>query len=83
PDGDGLNETIKPVLTNCMSDSYEFIIFDRWGKMVFRTTEINHGWDGIYNGKMVSMMTTFVYTIHYSDIMGTPHQKVGSFTLLP
>lgn len=83
PDGDGLNETIQPVLSNCLPGTYEFIIFDRWGRMVFRTTEIKQGWDGIYNGKKVDLMTTFVYTVHYSDIMGTPHQKIGHFVILP
>jgi len=29
------------------------VIYDRWGKQLFFTTDINQGWDGSYNGEPV------------------------------
>lgn len=50
PDGDGVNDAYKPVLQGAVQDNYEFEIFDRWGKRVFKTNDINQAWDGTVNG---------------------------------
>lgn len=49
PNGDGKNdvlfvrgEVIKEVV---------FEIFDRWGELLFSTTDLTHGWDGTFRGK--------------------------------
>ncbi len=31
---------------------YEFTIYNRWGELIFITTDPNKKWDGTYNGKM-------------------------------
>ena len=28
-------------------------IFNRWGELIFETTDLNKGWDGTYNGIVV------------------------------
>ncbi|MBK6934220.1 MAG: PKD domain-containing protein [Bacteroidales bacterium] len=38
---------------NIDSDNFEMRIFDRWGKEIFYTRDINQGWDGTYNGEIV------------------------------
>ena len=32
---------------------FKFLIFDRWGKMIFETQDITKGWDGTYRGEPV------------------------------
>lgn len=49
PDGDGLNDLLKPIL-ECPTTHYNFEIFDRWGALVFHTTEVQNGWDGSRTG---------------------------------
>ncbi len=50
PDGDGLNDLFGAELTNIGADEYRFFITDRWGELVFETTEIGKKWDGSQNG---------------------------------
>ena len=51
PNGDGNNEVFKPVLINYQN--YELRIYNRWGELMFQTTDVNEGWDGTYNGSPV------------------------------
>ena len=52
PDGDQLNDTFLPQV-KCFdfSINYQLQIYNRWGDMVFKTENINKGWDGKKNGK--------------------------------
>ena len=51
PDGDGLNEDFKPILSGVDVEDYEFFIFDRWGELLFETNNLSNGWDGTYKGE--------------------------------
>jgi gliding motility-associated-like protein len=49
PDGDGFNNTFFPVISGAYSDQgYEFLIFNRWGELIFESTTVGEGWDGTY-----------------------------------
>lgn len=50
PNGDGLNDVFSP-LTPCTLEDYEMAVFDRWGKMLFRSTDPASGWDGATGGR--------------------------------
>jgi len=65
PDGNGLNDFFVPCgckKCGCPEDMYKFVesidlkIFDRWGQLVFETTDPDINWDGKYyrNGQDVS-----------------------------
>ena len=47
PNGDGKNDLYIPRFHNIIEESFEFFIYDKWGKLVYETTDINTGWDGI------------------------------------
>ena len=49
PDGDGLNDFFK-VSGQGIID-FEMEIFNRWGQMVFKSSNINEKWDGTFRGK--------------------------------
>ena len=53
PDGDGLNETFRPVLNGFEKWSYAFLVFDRWGEQVHYTRDRHAAWDGTCRGKPV------------------------------
>jgi gliding motility-associated-like protein len=44
PDGDGRNDTFHPVLMHV--EEPQLMVFDRWGKMLFRSSEQEIRWDG-------------------------------------
>ncbi|MCE2712345.1 MAG: gliding motility-associated C-terminal domain-containing protein, partial [Cryomorphaceae bacterium] len=52
PDGDSYNNTFYPVLTaGYNQEGYEFLIFNRWGELIFESHTVGEGWDGTYKGK--------------------------------
>lgn len=51
PDNNGLNDVFKPEYMGLQSDDYKFQIYNRWGELVFETTDRDKGWDGRFNGK--------------------------------
>ncbi len=83
PDGNGLNDLFKPVLTYVSSEDYLMQIYDRWGNVVFTTTDVDQGWDGTYNGKPLSVSTVLHYVIFYKDVAGKSFFKKGYVTLIP
>jgi gliding motility-associated-like protein len=60
PNGDGQNDVLYVRGEGIVS--LEFIVFTRWGEIVFETTNQNIGWDGTYKGKMMDP-AVFVYTL--------------------
>jgi gliding motility-associated-like protein len=54
PNGDGKNDVLYARGNGVSNSSILFRVFDRWGNMMFETTNITKGWDGTYQGKMVN-----------------------------
>lgn len=49
PDGNGFNEVFLPVASGMVVEDHELMIFDRWGQMVFDSTDPSLGWNGALN----------------------------------
>jgi gliding motility-associated-like protein len=64
PNGDIHNETFKAV-TFAVSD-FSMIIFDRWGREVFSSTDPTQGWDGNWRGKKCPE-DVYVYKIQFTS----------------
>ena len=45
-DGDGVNDLFGPVVRGADQFGYKMEIFNRWGELVFQSTNININWDG-------------------------------------
>ncbi len=80
PDNDGLNDDIKPILLGMKSLNY-FKVYNRFGQLVFSTTEIGKGWDGVFNGKP-QPQSTFVWTAEGTTFKGQVKQKKGYVILI-
>jgi gliding motility-associated-like protein len=50
PNGDGLNDVLKPIVLGMKELKY-FRVYNRWGILLFSTSQIGKGWDGTYKGK--------------------------------
>lgn len=81
PDGNGVNNTFKPVMQNILPDNYQFLIFDRWGEIIFSTDDIEGEWDGRFKGD-IARDGVYVWKIMVTDNIGIEHELVGHVTLL-
>lgn len=79
PNADANNDTYK-AYTSCALTDFELLIFDRWGTVVFHSTNQNEGWDGTVNGQALST-GVFVYKLSYND-GNFEHLESGSLTLI-
>ncbi len=50
PNGDGLNDILKAIPFG-IKEFRHFALYNRWGELVFRTTDPSVGWDGTFRGK--------------------------------
>ena len=81
PNDDGVNDIFHPVGRGVLS--YEILIFDRWGRKVFESTEIEPGWDGRMQGNMCSDgVYVFIATYNMGESSGETYHAKGSITLL-
>lgn len=48
PNNDGLNDELC-LMGECYA-SVKFTVYDRWGQMVYRNTEVGRCWNGVFNG---------------------------------
>ncbi|MGE5519148.1 MAG: T9SS type B sorting domain-containing protein, partial [Candidatus Dadabacteria bacterium] len=80
PNGDGLNETIKPIAVGMNKIEY-FRIYNRWGQLVFSSTENGKGWNGKIGGQLQET-STFVWEVKALDYLGRVHFSKGLFTLI-
>ena len=60
---------------------FEMEIFDRWGSLLFKSTDINKGWDGRVNGIM-SPIGAYVYSIYYRGENTGDMSLTGTFQLV-
>lgn len=56
-------------------------IYNRWGELVFETTDQNVGWDGTYKGNKVDP-AVFVYHLKVKCIDGQDYFKKGNVTVI-
>lgn len=63
PNNDRTNETYKPVVYGAPS-RYELSIYNRWGQLVFRTSDPSRGWDGTIRG-IKQQTGVFAWTCTY------------------
>ncbi len=48
PNNDGKNDLLHPLGSGIVE--VEYSIYNRWGQLMFTSKDLNHGWDGKYNG---------------------------------
>lgn len=80
PNGDGHNDALRPIYVGIQQLNF-FRVFNRWGQLVFSTSELGKGWDGRIAGAQQGA-GTFVYVVQGIDYMGRTVSKKGSFVLV-
>ncbi|MBI5219718.1 MAG: gliding motility-associated C-terminal domain-containing protein [Bacteroidia bacterium] len=73
PQGEGFDEKF-----------YHLYIYDRWGELIFETTDFKERWSGkpFNNGSEYVKSGTYVWYIWIKDIYGKAHEKAGTVTVI-
>jgi len=79
PNGDGQNDILFVRGRNIAS--LEFLVFDRWGELVFTTNDAAHGWDGTFQGRPVDP-AVFVYHLTAYCLDGQRYFTKGNVTVV-
>ncbi|HEY1871924.1 MAG TPA: gliding motility-associated C-terminal domain-containing protein [Chitinophagaceae bacterium] len=80
PNGDGLNDLFKPLLSGNVT-SFRFTIFNRWGEKVFDTQSLQQGWDGKLHGT-AERSGVFIWVCQYQLGGQALQTKKGTVTLV-
>jgi gliding motility-associated-like protein len=78
--GHGVNNEFKIIKRGIATLNY-FRIFNRWGNLIFETTDAEKGWNGEYNG-IPQPIGVYVYEVEVVAKSGKTIRKQGNVTLL-
>lgn len=81
PDGNGLNNSFRPIMMDVLEEGYEFLIFNRWGEVIYQTNNLYDSWDGTYNGETVKD-DVYVWKVLVRDQQSQEHEYNGHVTVL-
>ncbi|MEZ4827443.1 MAG: PKD domain-containing protein [Bacteroidia bacterium] len=79
PNNDGHNDVFMVYMPNISNG--QMSIFNRWGQLLYRTTDLSAGWDGTYNGAPVPE-GVYVYAIEGVGVDGSSIGRTGTVTLI-
>ncbi len=83
PNGDGVNDLFAGKGSVDSMLNFELQIFDRWGNVLFSTSDPNFTWDGIsFDGREIVPNGVYLYQYSYMGARGIKHQDNGFLTLL-
>ena len=82
PNGDALNDTWKPIISDYLKEGYILSIYDRWGQRVFHTTNTEEAWDGTINGKEAEPNTVYSYQVTIKNMAGRILEYTGFVTVV-
>lgn len=80
PNRDGRNDLFRPLLFGIVKQ-YRFIVFNRWGEIVYQTTELQKGWNGAVQGSTQDT-GVFVWTCTYQLEGENVKTEKGTVTLI-
>lgn len=83
PKSDVMENTVfKPISDVYNSDSYRFMVYDRWGGLLWESNNPSVGWTGRDQNGILLEKGVYVYLLFYKDQTDHLHQLNGMVTLL-
>lgn len=80
PNGDGKNDYLRPIAVGISKFDY-FRIYNRWGQLVYSSTDTETGWNGKIGGREQGT-GTFVWLVRATDFTGKVFFDKGTVTLI-
>ena len=82
PDGDGLNDEFKVVGEGLDLSNFKMTIFNKWGELIFETSNPDNGWNGTYKGSLVPD-GVYIWKIDAKEAHSpVVHNKDGMITII-
>jgi gliding motility-associated-like protein len=79
---DGKNPEFRPLITFLDNvESFEMLIFDRWGRLLFRSTNPTEGWNGQANGERMPQ-GAYAFRLQVTQRDGEVLNRQGILTLI-
>ncbi|MEN8838963.1 MAG: gliding motility-associated C-terminal domain-containing protein, partial [Flavobacteriales bacterium] len=69
PNNDGDNDEFRPIFNSIDARKYNLQIFNRWGELLFETTDYSDAWDGTFQGQKVPQ-GTYIWKVSYKEENG-------------
>lgn len=79
PDGNRFNNTYEVSVIGAKEMTFQ--IFNRWGELIYQTTDIYFKWDGTYKNILIQDEVV-VYKALVMDLEGQLHEYEGTITIL-
>ena len=80
PNNDGKNDEFKPMLFG-NAVRYDLTIYNRWGQLIFQSTELLKGWNGQLNGKLADT-GGYIWICKYQIEGESPKIEKGTVMLI-
>ena len=82
PNNDGINDKFRILgLPPENITQFNFQIFDRWGQLIYESTDITEGWDGTFKGKECPS-EVYNWVIYYETLKKTRISNKGQIMLI-
>jgi gliding motility-associated-like protein len=83
PNGDGRNESFKGVIFGVAIENFDLSIYDRWGKLVFQTSDPDEGWNGRLNNTGANLPPgVYMYKVDFDNPFCDQEPQPGFATLI-
>ena len=79
---DGVNDVFKPSMSITNPSFYELLIYNRWGQLLFRTTNPDDAWDGLGSDGSPHQIDVYVYKLIVQGEGQEDVKKVGHVALV-
>ena len=77
----GYTTVLKPYGGGISIQTINFIVYNRYGQLVFETHQLDNGWNGMING-VPQDAGTYVWILNYTPVVGKPMTLKGTSVLI-
>lgn len=63
-------------------NGYSMSIYDRWGELIFHTSNWHEGWDTRVKSGAKATVGTYSWIINFRDLSGNSHTEYGAVTII-
>jgi gliding motility-associated-like protein len=86
PNGDGSNDEFYLIGINIDPVLFRMFIYDRWGKLIFTSNDINISWNGkVMGSNIIAPIGVYTWIIEYTELDSNNNyffNKTGTVTLI-
>ncbi len=80
PNNDGVNDFFRPRYSEDLIQ-YQVAVYNRWGELVYESTDVNEGWDGRF-GIVPQQLSVYTWMSSYSFRDGKRNTQAGTITIV-